>query len=66
MRESGHPQRTEDLLSRFLGDFQEMFNIVEVVLKYMVTTFSGDFVALVTVINASVPCLSRPKISSPP
>jgi hypothetical protein len=32
----------------------------------MVTNLSGNFVALVTVINASVPCLSRPKLSSRP
>jgi hypothetical protein len=32
----------------------------------MVTNFSGDFVALVTVINEPVPCLSRPKISAHP
>jgi hypothetical protein len=32
----------------------------------MVTNFSGDFVALVTVINEPVPCLSRPRISDHP
>jgi hypothetical protein len=32
----------------------------------MVTNFSGDFVALVTVIYEPVPCLSRPKISAHP
>jgi hypothetical protein len=32
----------------------------------MVTNLSGNFVALVTVINASVPCLSHPKDELPP